>query len=353
MPLSVKAVAFPVTQRQWLLYAWRLGEADAPAVKGPGGVQGFVQTIPDRIVGTAEVQWVRLSAAKEGTFRNWLYKCASACALTLQSFAPVFDHTTNTCFDQQTQAPCDTHDRALISQHVVRSCFGKHEPGFGLSRCAVHTNGYARVQLLVVMCRSTYPHTKARSEAEAALSVREPSRKAGDCRLTKTVLSWEDPIEAFYKRLPAERHHAPISITIPVRIQLLLCFKRTPQQHVALCRGRCCALLFCACPQPYSWRHCAIAYRGSCRTRARRHTRGGRCVCCPCTEKRTISGGSASALQASSRCCPSPPPRCRTCQSTTSATASIRTTTREEARRQCGTRWLAVTQLRAHGCAQQ
>ena len=31
------------------------------------------------------------------------------------------------------------------------------------------------------------------------------------------MLSWEDPVEGFFKRLPAESHHVPIRITIPVR----------------------------------------------------------------------------------------------------------------------------------------
>ena len=85
MPLSVKAVAFPVAQRRWLLHAWRIGEAEKPAESGLGGVQGFVQGIPDRIIGTAQTQWSNLSEAKEGTFKNWLYKCA----LSIDRAAPL------------------------------------------------------------------------------------------------------------------------------------------------------------------------------------------------------------------------------------------------------------------------
>jgi hypothetical protein len=81
MPVSVKALAFPVARRHWVLFAWRLGEADpaeaAAKAAGPGGVQGFVQGLPDRAVGIAQAQWKKLEAAREGTFKNYLYRCAA------------------------------------------------------------------------------------------------------------------------------------------------------------------------------------------------------------------------------------------------------------------------------------
>ena len=78
MPQQVRAVAFPVLARNYVLHGWTLGEASAPTAVQPkgGGVVGFCQGLPGRAVTTAQAQWAKLEAAKEGTFKNYLYRCA-------------------------------------------------------------------------------------------------------------------------------------------------------------------------------------------------------------------------------------------------------------------------------------
>ena len=112
MPVSVKALAFPVAHRHWLLYAWRSGEMEASELAKPEpGVAGFFKSLPDRAVSTAQAQWTKLSKAREGTFQNWLYKCAAA---------RLVQHTLQ-C--QQTCRPALAHCCIVVLLQLLLLCY--------------------------------------------------------------------------------------------------------------------------------------------------------------------------------------------------------------------------------------
>jgi hypothetical protein len=81
MTLKIYSACFPVVQKRWLVYAWQEGAPEARAKvqhdKASGGLANWFRNIPGRIISTAQTQWRSLKEAKEGTFKNYAYKCAS------------------------------------------------------------------------------------------------------------------------------------------------------------------------------------------------------------------------------------------------------------------------------------
>ena len=89
MPLSITSACFPVVRKHWLLYAWQIGKPDS-TIKGQDleGLRGWIRNAPQKAIATAQSQWRGLKEAKEGSIKNYVYKCASSVHAATVSTAP-------------------------------------------------------------------------------------------------------------------------------------------------------------------------------------------------------------------------------------------------------------------------
>lgn len=138
MTLSVKAVAFPVVGRHWLLHAWQCGKPDATSGPTSAGAQSWLQGISNRLVGAAQEQWRKTRESKEGTFQHRVYQCA----LTPTVGTP------------------DTNNFLMIHRGCFFTGYSCHAEMFGTSqsRCSIRTT--ASLRTLTGLSTALWHHYK-------------------------------------------------------------------------------------------------------------------------------------------------------------------------------------------------
>lgn len=82
----VKALAFPVYQKDWLFYAWKVSELPADAASQPNETitqsPGLVGAIAKRIASRVEHEWESIKEAKKGSLKGYVLRCVLFCAST-------------------------------------------------------------------------------------------------------------------------------------------------------------------------------------------------------------------------------------------------------------------------------
>lgn len=77
----VKALAFPVYQKDWLFYAWKVSEVPADVTSQPKESStespGLYGAIANRVTARVEAEWESVKEAKEGTFKGYILRFAS------------------------------------------------------------------------------------------------------------------------------------------------------------------------------------------------------------------------------------------------------------------------------------
>lgn len=74
----VKALAFPVYQKDWLFYAWKVSEVPVDADSQPADSSahrpGIVGAISKRVSSRIESEWKAVQEAKDGTLKKYLLR---------------------------------------------------------------------------------------------------------------------------------------------------------------------------------------------------------------------------------------------------------------------------------------
>lgn len=77
----VKALAFPVYQKDWLFYAWKVSEIPVDAASQPADSSaqrpGIVGAVSKRVSSRIESEWKAVQEAKDGSLKKYLLRCSS------------------------------------------------------------------------------------------------------------------------------------------------------------------------------------------------------------------------------------------------------------------------------------
>eukprot|EP00892_Ulva_mutabilis_P005233 jgi/Ulvmu1/3081/UM015_0121.1 len=80
-PRVVKALAFPVYQKDWLFYAWKVSELPVDATSQPNESStqspGLFGAIVNRVTARVQAEWKSVKEAKEGTVKGYVLRFAN------------------------------------------------------------------------------------------------------------------------------------------------------------------------------------------------------------------------------------------------------------------------------------